>query len=83
MLCNNRCLGWGRAMLGSTMDTCFASSRVAFGRIYDFLHDGVASAAELDSRPALLPTGRHIVDNGSGMFHIGFAGIDAPRAVFP
>ena len=54
-MCNNRCLGWGRAMLGSTMDTCYASSRVAFGRIYDFLHEGVDSAPELDSRPALLP----------------------------
>ena len=26
---------------------------------------------------------RHIVDHGSGMFHAGFTGIDAPRAVFP
>ena len=26
----------GRAMLGSTMDTCYASSRVAFGRILRF-----------------------------------------------
>ena len=45
----------GRAMLGSTMDTCSASSRVAFGRIfYDFPDEGVDSAPELDSRPALL-----------------------------
>ena len=62
---------WGRAMLGSTMDTCSASSRVAFGRIFhDFLHEGVDSAPELDSRP-----GRHVVDNGSGMFLTGFAGL--------
>ena len=27
---------WGRAMLGSTMDSCSASSRVAFGRISRF-----------------------------------------------
>ena len=55
LLCNNRCLGWGRAMLGSTMDTCYASFWVAFGRIYDFLREGADSAPELDSRPALLP----------------------------
>ena len=43
----------GCAMLGSTMDTCYASSRVAVGRVvYDFLHEGVDSAPELDSRPA-------------------------------
>ena len=29
-------LNWERAMLGSTMDTCSASSRVAFGRILRF-----------------------------------------------
>ena len=55
----------GRAMLGSTMDTCYAPSWVAFGRIFDFLHEGVDSAPELDSRPALLLSGRHIADNGS------------------
>ena len=25
----------------------------------------------------------HVVDNGSGMYKAGFAGDDAPRAVFP
>ena len=61
----------GRAMVGLTMDTCSASSRVAFGRIFfDFLLAGVDSAPELDSRP-----GRHVVDNGSGMYHTGFAGL--------
>ena len=40
----------GRAMLGSTMDTCSASSRVDFGRdFHDFLFEGVDSALELDS----------------------------------
>ena len=47
-----------------------------FWKIYDFLREGADSAPEL-------PSGRHIVDNGSGMFHTCFAGIDAPRAVFP
>ena len=57
----------GRAMLGSTMDTCTASSRVAFGRFFrDFLLEGVDSAPELDSRP-----GPHAVDNGSGMYRTG------------
>ena len=36
---------------------------------YDFLHQGVDSAPELDARP-----GRRAVDNGSGMYHTGFAG---------
>ena len=49
-----------------------------------FLRDWVDSAPEVDSRPALLPqVVPHIVDNGSGVFHTGFAGIHAPRAVFP
>ena len=42
-------------MLGSTMDTCSVSSRVAFGRFffYDFLRDWEDSAPEVDSRRSL------------------------------
>ena len=69
----------GRAMLGSTMDTCCASSGVAFRRIFMIFY--VIGQTRL-LRSILCP-GRLIVDNGSGMFHTGFAGIDAPRAVFP
>ena len=32
---------------------------------------------------SILRLGRHIVNNGSGMFLTGFAGIDASRAAFP
>ena len=53
--CARWCNDWGRAMLGSTLDTCFSLSREAFGRIfYDFLLEGVDSAPELDSRLAFL-----------------------------
>ena len=69
---------WGRAMLGSTMDTCFSSSRVAFGRISTIFY--LKGLSRLLSSILVL---RHIVDHGSGMFHAGFTGIDAPRAVFP
>ena len=67
----------GRAMLGSTVDTCSASSREAFGRIFtNFYKMGLT---RLLSSVLVL---RHIVDHGSGMFHAVFTGIDAPRAVF-
>ena len=84
-LCNNRCLGWGRAMVCSTMDTCYASSRVAFWKNFlIFYRKEVDSAPELDSRPALLlMLPAHLSTTASGMFHAGFAGVDAPRAVFP
>ena len=82
--CNDRCPGgarrklWisavavlgGRAMLGSTMVTCSASSRVAFGEIFAFLREGVDSDPEVYS-----PSCRHVVDTGSGMLISGFAGL--------
>ena len=37
-------------MLGSTVDTCSASSRVAFGFFWDFPSDWVDSAPEVDSQ---------------------------------
>ena len=43
----------GRAMLGSTMDTCSASSRVAFGRNYYFPREWVDSDPEVNSRRSL------------------------------
>ena len=69
------------------MDTYSASAREIFGRISDFLREWVHSAPEVNSRPALLFSGvevaRLVVDPGSGLSSAGFAGIDAPRAVFP
>ena len=55
LLCNNRCLG-GVAQ-------CFVRRWIhvmhhpgwLLEEFYDFLHEGVDSAPELDSRPALLP----------------------------
>ena len=38
LLCNDRCLGWGRTMLRSTMDTCYASSRVGFWKNFTIFH---------------------------------------------
>ena len=43
----------GRALLGSTLDTCYFPGRF-FGKKYDFLREGVDSAPELDSRLAFL-----------------------------
>ena len=43
----------GRAMLGSTMDTCYYPG-CFWKNFYDFPRDGVDSAFELDSRPVLL-----------------------------
>ena len=60
----------GRAMLGSTMDTCSASSRVAFGRILRFSSWLGVSAPEVDS-----PSWPACCDKGSGMFLTGFAGL--------
>ena len=71
----------------STVDTCSASAREALGRSSCFLRKLVHSAPEVNSRPALLFSGVEVatlvVDSGSGLFSTGFAGIDAPRAVFP
>ena len=62
----------GCAMLGSTIDICYASSRWLLEVFFfDFLHEGLSRLLRSTLRP-----GRHIVDNGSGMFHAGFAGID-------
>ena len=74
-LYNDRCLG--RAMLGST-DTCSASVRAAYGRIHRFFYVKVHTRF-LRSIHVLLSA--LIVDNGSGMFCTGFAGLSAPRAV--
>ena len=55
----------GRAMLGSTMDTCYGSSRVAFGRFFMiFYMIGWTRLLRFILRP-----GWQIVDDGSGMFH--------------
>ena len=58
------------AMLGSTMDTCSVSSRVASERISDFLRDWVSRLLRSILRP-----GQHVVDKGSGTFLFGFAGL--------
>ena len=45
---------WGCAMLGSTMGTCSASSRVAFGRFFCYFpSDWVDSDPEVNSRRSL------------------------------
>ena len=67
------------------MDTYSASS---CGRRLEeflgFLRDSVDSALEVNSRPALLSSWpRSSSEHGSGLIKTGFAGIDAPRAVFP
>ena len=53
------------------------------GEFQFFPRDGVDSAPEVDSRLLFSEVAARIVDNGSGMCCTGFAGIDAPRAVFP
>ena len=77
---------WGRAVLCSTVDTYSASARETFGIISGFLRELARSAPEVNSRPALLFSGVEVatlvVDPGSGLFSTGFAGIDAPSAVF-
>ena len=60
------------------------------GRLLDeflaFLREWAHSAPEVNSRPALLSSGVEVatlvVDPGSGLFFFGFAGVNAPRAVF-
>ena len=72
-------------MLGSTVDTCSASSRVAFGiNFNDFLRDWVDSAPEVDSRRFSAHMADEevavlVVNSGSGLRSTGFA----CRAVFP
>ena len=61
----------GRAMFGSTTDTCSASSRVAFGRIFTIFH----LKGQTRLLKSILRPGRHVVDTGSGMFLSGFAGL--------
>ena len=49
LIYNDRCMG--RAMLGSTVITCSASARAAYGRIYSiYRREGVHSAPKIDSR---------------------------------
>ena len=55
---------------------------------FDFLRDWVNSAPEVDSRHFSAHTADEevavlVVNSGSGMRSAGFAGISAPRAVFP
>ena len=54
-------------------------------KFWGFLREWAHSAPEVNSRPALLFSGVEVamlvVDPGSGLFSIGFAGIYAPRAV--
>ena len=59
------------------MDTCYASFWVA---LEEFMIFYLRLLTRLLSSILVL---WHIVDHGSGMFHAGFAGIDAPRPVFP
>ena len=70
-------------MLGSTVVTCSASAPGCFWKnLQLFIREGVHSAPEVDSR--LLSTFEVTaldVDNGSGMFCSGFAGLNARRAV--
>ena len=80
----------GRAMLGSTMDTCSASSWMAFGRICTFFYmKGQTLDPEVDScgfspcSHAEEDVAALVVDNSSGLLFAGFSGISAPRAVFP
>ena len=80
----------GRAMLGSTMDTCSSSSRVAYGRICTIFYMKVWTLdPEVDSRRfspcshAEDEVAALVVDNGCGMLFTGFTGTSAPRAVFP
>ena len=71
-------------MLGSTVVTLSASAPGwLFEEFQVFLPDGVDSAPEVDSRLLFSEVAAHIVDNSSGMYCTGFAGIDAPPAVFP
>ena len=66
--CARRCNDCGSRNACFDIGYMLFSSEV-FGRIFIvFLREGIDSAPELDSRP-----GRHIVDNGSGMYHTGFA----------
>ena len=77
------------AMLGSTVDTCSALSRVAHGRICTtFLVTGwtwILRSILVVSLPANMAEDEVsvlVVDNGRGMLFAGFTGTSAPRAVF-
>ena len=71
-------------MLGSTVDTYSASARGwLLGDFHILLREWVVSTPVVDSRPVLLRSGRALRRQRSGMYCTDFAGIFAPRAVFP
>ena len=74
----------GRAMLGLTVSTCSASVLGwLLEEFHDFLREGVRSDPEVDYVLLFSDVATLVVNNGSGRYCTGFAGIDAPRAVFP
>ena len=88
LLCNDRFMG--RATLGSTTDTYSASVRGwLHGRISHIFHVKVelwilrSILASLPANMAEEEVAAFVVNNGNNMHYIGFAGISAPRAVFP
>ena len=91
LLCNDRCPGW---VAQKTMEfpqlQCLRASSSSWTRLLCPLVQRLWVAQFL-SMVALgriftifyITSCRHIVDNGRGLFLTGFAGVDAPRAVFP
>ena len=77
------CRSWVRGALFDSGYIFCVSSRVILDEFRVFLSEWVDSALEVASRLALRLMAAHVVDHGSGLFSSGFAGIDAPRAVFP
>ena len=78
-----------RSWLRNTWFDCgyiFFVSEGDFWNNFWFPRQWADSAPQVDSRPALLSSGVEValvVDQGSGMFFVGFTGDDAPCAVFP
>ena len=85
LLCNNRCLGWDRAMLRSMWIHVVHHPGWLLEEFHDVLLEGVDSAPEVDSRRFSAHMADEevavlVVNSGSGMRSTGFA-CDAPRVV--
>ena len=78
LLCNNRCLGWDRAMLRSMWILVMHHPGWLLEEFHDFLLEGVDSAPEVDSRRFSAHMADEevavlVLNSGSGMRSTGFS----------